>query len=361
MANSNLLCSDNPPAGFRLEVLRESIKFHGSRPSNLLFPAPQLVPIKNPDFFTAFIGAGLNLVSAADADALVLFLEASADWLKLKKKCTNVETLIVSTSAELLESASENGLPTVLVDTPEAAVAEMLTQGLLDAVAQELINPGATIVAAYRGFDQDKLDTLTVLKMSERLGRLTARDLQRLETKVPLDTLKVVVDLAVAIGREGREGKPVGTMFVVGDHRKVLEQSQPAGFDAVKGYSRKERTLFDKGVRERIKEVAQMDGAFIISADGTVEATSRIIDTNPVELTMTSGLGSRHYTGAAISKNTKAIAVVVSQSSGTVRIFQNGQIVLRIEPLRRAMKWKNPAGHEPADGVTQSEARTPAG
>ena len=65
------------------------------------------------------------------------------------------------------------------------------------------------------------------------------------------------------------------------------------------------------------------------------------IDTNPVELTMTSGLGARHYTGAAISKNTKAIAVVVSESSGTVRIFQNGEILLRVEPFRRAMKWKD--------------------
>ncbi len=56
---------------------------------------------------------------------------------------------------------------------------------------------------------------------------------------------------------------------------------------------------------------------------------------------MTTGLGSRHFAGAAISKNTKAISVVVSQSSGTVRIFQNGEVVLRIEPLERAMKWKN--------------------
>lgn len=288
---------------------------------------------------------------------MVLFLDRETDWVKLKKKCGKVNTIIVGTSPEIMESASENGLPTVLIEIPEATVTEMLTQSLLDAVAQELINPGATIVSAYRGFDPDQLDSISVLKLNERLGRLTARDLRRLETKVPLDTLKVVVDLAVEIGREGREGKPVGTMFVVGDHRKVLEQSQPAGFDAVRGYQRKERSLFDRSVRESIKEIAQMDGAFIVSADGTVESTSRIIDTNPVELTMTSGLGSRHYTGAAISKNTKAIAVVVSESSGTVRIFQNGQIVLRIEPLRRAMKWKDPLGSEPVGGGAAVEAK----
>ncbi|MCL4131608.1 UNVERIFIED_CONTAM: hypothetical protein GTU68_006283 [Idotea baltica] len=211
---------------------------------------------------------------------------------------------------------------------------------MLESVAKEVINTGATLVSVYSNFDTEEIDTISVLKLTDRLGRLTARDLKKLETKVPLDTLKMVVDLAVEIGREGREGKAVGTMFVVGDHRKVLEDSRPAGFDMVKGYNRKERSISDARVREGIKELAQLDGCFVISADGTVEASARIIDTSPVELTMTKGLGARHFAGAAISKNTKAIAVVVSQSNGTVRIFQNGEVVLRIEPLQRAMKFK---------------------
>jgi DNA integrity scanning protein DisA with diadenylate cyclase activity len=61
---------------------------------------------------------------------------------------------------------------------------------------------------------------------------LTASDLRQLETRVPLDTLKTVVDLALEIGREGREGKPVGTLFVVGDTRKVLGSSRPTGFSS---------------------------------------------------------------------------------------------------------------------------------
>ena len=152
----------------------------------------------------------------------------------------------------------------------------------------------------------------------------------------------------MAIGREGREGNPIGTMFVVGDHAKVLKESRSGGFDFVKGYTRKERNIFDSRTREGIKEIAQLDGMFVISADGTVEGSGRIIDTSPVEITMTKGLGSRHFSGAAISKNTAAIAVVVSQSSGTVRIFQNGEVVLRIEPLQRAMKWKGPSPSESA-------------
>ena len=108
----------------------------------------------------------------------------------------------------------------------------------------------------------------------------------------------------------------------------------------MRGYSRKDRDLRESRNREAIKEVAQLDGAFIVSSDGTVLASCRKIDAPTVELTMSKGLGTRHWSGAAISKSSKAIAVVVSESNGTVRIYQDGATVLRIEPLRRAMTWR---------------------
>ncbi len=300
-----------------------------------------MIPPRNKKAFFSFVEAGIKLVKASDADALLVLLEKAIDWNRLKNKTSN-HVLVIATHDEAIHlAATEAQIHSIFLEIPEASVQNQLTQAVLSSVAAEFLKPGSTVVAIYSGFDTEDIDTISVLKLTERLGRLTARDLRKLETKVPLDTLKTVVDLAVAIGREGREGKAVGTMFVVGDHRTVLDQSRSGGFDLVKGYTRKERNIFDNKVREGIKEIAQLDGMFVISADGTVEGSSRIIDTSPVEITMTKGLGARHFSGAAISKNTKAIAVVVSQSSGTVRIFQNGEVVLRIEPLQRAMKWKD--------------------
>jgi len=307
-------------------------------------------PRNNTKAFFSFVDAAIKLAKSAEADAILVLIEKPTDWTRLKKK-TASQTLVVAThDVEIHKSAQEAELHAIFLEMPEASVQNQLTQSVLASVASEIIKPGSTIVAVYSGFDTENIDTVSVLKLTERLGRLTARDLRKLKTKVPLDTLKTVVDLAVAIGREGREGKPIGTMFVVGDHRKVVEESRPGGFDLVKGYTRKERNIFDHKVREGLKEIAQLDGMFIIASDGTVEGCARIIDTSPVELTMTKGLGSRHFSGAAISKNTKAIAVIVSQSSGTVRIFQNGEVVLRIEPLQRAMKWKDlESEKQPAD------------
>jgi len=144
-------------------------------------------------------------------------------------------------------------------------------------------------------------------------------------------------------------------MFVVGDARKVLASSRPVGFDPVRGYSRKERDLFDPRVREGIKEIAQMDGAIIVASDGTVEASCRLIDCSASAITLSKGLGSRHWAAAAISRATKAVAVTVSQSNGTVRIFQNGEVMLRIEPIhRRPMVWKGLEYEPPVSGESRN-------
>ena len=181
---------------------------------------------------------------------------------------------------------------------------------------------------------------MRLVHLGEHLRQLTARDLRHLEPSVPLDTLKMVVDMAVEIGHEGREGKPVGTLFVVGDARKTLKLCHPISFDPVRGYNRRDRSLDDPRVREGIKEIAQMDGAFIVLADGTIEAAGQYISAPAASVTLSKGLGARHWAAATVTKATKAIAVAVSETNGTVRLFQNGEVMLRIEPFHRAMKWK---------------------
>ena len=306
-------------------------------------------PQKLSDQFLALFELAVRAAKSTEADSLMLLLEGPADWQRLKEIAGDQKLLLAADAAEQLEGATEAGLHSVLLNMPESPVNEKLTQALLESVADDLIAPGARVVALYSGFEPDVLDSISVIHLGEHLGRLTARDLRQLETRVPLDTLKLVVDLAVEIGREGREGKPVGTLFVVGDTRKVLASSHPTGFDPVKGYSRKERNLADHRVREGIKEIAQMDGAFVISADGIVEAAARYIDASAAHITLSKGLGARHWAAAAISKKTNAVAVAVSESNGTVRIFQEGDVVLRIEPFRRAMKWKD-FEYEPPGG-----------
>jgi DNA integrity scanning protein DisA with diadenylate cyclase activity len=291
--------------------------------------------------FQSLLGLAGSVADSIGAEGILLLLDGTADWQRLRRLSGNQKVVVAGSNAEESAAAADSGLMHVHVGMPDAPVYERLTQAVLESVADDLFSSGSQVVALYAGFDADTIDSISVINLDEHLNRLTGRDLRQLETRVPLDTLKMVVDLAVEIGREGREGKPVGTLFVVGDARKVLASSHPAGFDPVRGYSRKERNLAEPRVREGIKEIAQMDGAIIVSADGTVEAACRYLDCSAADVTLSKGLGARHWAAAAVSRATNAVAVTVSESNGTVRIFQNGEVVLRIEPqLRRPMVWK---------------------
>jgi len=277
------------------------------------------------------------------AEAVLVLPEGPTDWDALRNLTVpdGLPVLVATASERHVEAVQELDLIPIEVDPVEAAIAERITLALIEAVANDQLRAGARIAVVYSGFEAEALDSLTVIRLGEHLERLSSRDLRALETSVPFETLKAVVDVAVEIGREGREGKAVGTLIVVGDVRNVMTRTHTLGFDPFKGYRRKERNLRDLRVREAIKEIAQMDGAFIVARDGTVEAACRIIDAPNSGLTLPKGLGTRHWAAAAITSVTNALAVVVSQSTGTVRLFQKGEIILRIAPMRhaRAMKW----------------------
>lgn len=297
-------------------------------------------PLRITEKFEAIYTSAVRLTEALQADALLLLLEGSADWERLKSLSGSCRVLLAADDEESLEGAAAAGLPTIVLEMADRPVSAKLEQALLEALADDLIKPNAKVLAVYSAFEAGAYDSISHVGLGESLGRLTVRDLQQLETSVPLDTLQTVVNMAVEIGREGREGKPVGTILVVGDTRNVLKRTRPAGFDPVKGYSRKERNLRSSRVREGIKEIAILDGAIIISAEGVVEAAARYIDAPAMEISLAKGLGSRHWAAAAISNATRAVAIAVSETSGTVRVFQNGKVILRIESFRRPMKYR---------------------
>ncbi len=278
-----------------------------------------------------------QLQEEINASGIIIFPEAPIDWARFKRFMPNVKVFVAGTNSEVLAAAAEYEFSTIRLEFEKGTpIHDRMSHAILEAVADDMIPHGGRVIVMYSAFDPTQLDSVSVVNLGEHLDRLSGRDLRALENRVPLRTLKVVVDLAVDIGLEGREGKSVGTLFIVGDSKNVLEHSSPLGFDPMRGYLRKERSLFDPKVREGIKEIAQLDGAIIVASDGTVEAACRHLETtSTATISLSLGLGARHWAAAATSRSTDSIAVAVSQSSGTVRIFQNGEVALRIESRHR--------------------------
>lgn len=145
------------------------------------------------------------------------------------------------------------------------------------------------------------------------------------------DTLEEVVMLSVELAREGREGRKIGTMFVVGEVDAVLERSRPLLLDPLYGHPAELRHVSLPEFRETVKELAQLDGAFLVSDDGTFVSAGRYVDVELSGDNFLGGLGTRHAAAASISAVTGAIPVVVSQSS-IVRVFAGGEVRAEIVP-----------------------------
>jgi DNA integrity scanning protein DisA with diadenylate cyclase activity len=144
-----------------------------------------------------------------------------------------------------------------------------------------------------------------------------------------------IVYIAIEIANEGREGRPIGTTFVIGDSENVLKYSQQMVLNPFKGYSEKHRIIYNTDVRETLKEFAQLDGAFIITKDGIIESAGTFLKADLIPEKLPQGWGARHYSAAAITNVTNALAITVSQSSGDVRIFKGGIPIIEIEkPLQ---------------------------
>jgi DNA integrity scanning protein DisA with diadenylate cyclase activity len=143
--------------------------------------------------------------------------------------------------------------------------------------------------------------------------------------------LEQTIQLGVEIAREGREGRKIGTMFIIGDEEEVMKHSSPLLLDPLLGHPPEVKQIVDFNMRETAKELAQLDGAFIISADGMFLSAARYINADSTGIDLPLGLGSRHMAASAITRATRSIAIVVSESS-VVRVFSQGKILAEIIP-----------------------------
>jgi DNA integrity scanning protein DisA with diadenylate cyclase activity len=69
-----------------------------------------------------------------------------------------------------------------------------------------------------------------------------------------------------------------------------------------------------------------------------VHAAGRYLDVDAKDIGINKGLGGRHVSAAAITRDTVAVAITVSESGGTVRMFMDGKEMASIECNDRAIR-----------------------
>ncbi|MBN2110450.1 MAG: diadenylate cyclase [Methanosarcinaceae archaeon] len=163
--------------------------------------------------------------------------------------------------------------------------------------------------------------------------------LKTLEERVSPNVIRTVLKIAFDISNTGREGKPVGTAFIIGDVEEVMNRSHQIILNPYSGHMDEDRNVLNKKNWESVKEFAQLDGVFVVSEQGRMEAAGRYLDIDARDIRLDKGLGGRHVSAAAITRDTVAIAVTVSESGGLIHVYMDGKELMSIESTERARRF----------------------
>jgi DNA integrity scanning protein DisA with diadenylate cyclase activity len=222
--------------------------------------------------------------------------------------------------------------PTIALPPTALGRLDQVRLGLTLAVLQRRVDVDASIVCLTGVAGSSRLDMLVIINPSRDFPWFRDRKITKLDGKLLSREFVRLLEIAIRLSTEGREGKPIGTAFVLGDLERVEPHTRPLIFNPCKGHAQSVRNIHNSEFFETLRELAALDGAFVIDNRGVVEGAGVYLDAPATKkVRVRRGLGSRHVAAAAVTASTDALAVVISESSGNITVFAKGAALLELE------------------------------
>jgi diadenylate cyclase len=262
-------------------------------------------------------------------------VEEDADLASLIED-VNFRVLLVSRRLEFQAPAGWAELCQVVhVPNIPLSRAGQVKVAILVAAAERLVRMGDRVVCLTGVDGSNAIDTILVLDLGTEIEMFADATLDPLPEDVAPAVFERILCIASELGLEGREGRPVGTLFILGDCDRVLAQSRQLVINPFHGYAESERNVLDPRLEETMKEFSAIDGAFIVRGDGVILSAGRyLVPREKPGEPLPHGLGARHEAAAGITVSTDALAFSVSQSTGSVSIFKHGKLLVDIQKPR---------------------------
>ncbi len=266
-----------------------------------------------------------------EAKSILLYGEVAQDIISSKDDNAYFNTILITRDKDNIQYnkklfSSVINIPNVNV-TRLSQIKVVITKGL----AAGLFKKGDKLVCLTGVPKFGYIDSIFVIDVGKEFDILVSEDVTNIFEDIRPEVFETVLNIALELASQGREGRQVGTIFVMGDHEKVMELSRQMIINPFVGYKEEERNILDRNLRDTIKEFSAIDGAFVVRGDGVLVAAGRHLSAALETKEFPQGLGSRHIAAAGITSVTGAISIVISQSTGTVRIFKNGRLFVDIE------------------------------
>jgi DNA integrity scanning protein DisA with diadenylate cyclase activity/mannitol/fructose-specific phosphotransferase system IIA component (Ntr-type) len=268
-----------------------------------------------------------RVTKGAGCSALMVFGDTFVGGIEARSLQTKIKTILVTRNVidagddqnEFAETVQVRSFSNRRLAQLRSAVLVALTRGVIS------FNDRICCIGGITGSNQ--FDTVVVVDVEREFQTLLTGHADLLPPDVKPEVLERVIGVATELSVEGREGRPVGCLFVVGDTPRVERLIKPLVLNPFFGYKEEDRNILNPFMDETVKEFSSIDGAFIIRGDGVLLSAGSLVQATDVEHTLPSGLGSRHAAAAAISAATDCISIVVSSSSGQVTLFRRGEML----------------------------------
>jgi len=288
-------------------------------------------------FDREFLRGALALTARSDVDRLVLVSDHPLSPSEIRGRPIKRKLVYAVTSAAVAKQLQAKKYTAVVIPPYDYTRIEKIKVAVVAAQSAGLVRNGDTILALTGPGQDQVVDTLVKVDIgSEDPEEKLRVDTLGLPPEFSSQVVESLIHTAMEIGAEGYEGNPVGTIVVIGDSTAVMEKSRQLTLNPFQGISEAERNALDPPIRDAIKTFSALDGAFIIREDGVVLAAGRYLLSMSRDVKLPMGLGARHSAAASITAEAKCVAITVSQTTGSVRVFREGEIVLELrQRLRR--------------------------
>jgi DNA integrity scanning protein DisA with diadenylate cyclase activity len=285
-------------------------------------------------FDREFVRAALSLGAKGEVDHLLYISDQPIPAEDLKGKPAKGKLIYAVTSQALAHELHHRKYKAIVIPAYDYSRTERVKVALVSAISQVGFKDGE-LVLCVTGKVGRPPDTLMQMRIGGSLDDRLALEGVKLGDSFNSQVVDALIQLALQIGQEGFEGHAIGTIITVGDHNSVLEKSRQITINPFQGISEAERNVLDPKIREAIKNFSVLDGAFVIREDGVVLSAGRYLSPVDDSVKIPLGLGARHAAAAGITSVTNCVAFCVSQTSGAVRLFKGGNIMLELHQTAR--------------------------
>lgn len=271
---------------------------------------------------------GVVLAATMGAGLIVVYPDSVGNLAFMDEAPPGTRTVIATSDPSKYEPVTQGVSAVVRIPFRGTSRTSLVETGLLFILSRELLNRDDRVISIFGDSRSGHLDTIVHTDVAARFQVLfgirdSGRSL-RIDETVFARALQVAGELAM----EGREGSPVGTIFVVGDYETVSGHCQQLVINPFKGYDADDRNILDPSLEETLKEFSRLDGAFVVADDGCIMSAGTYLRVDVDMPDHESGLGTRHAAARAITSVSRSVAIAVSESTRKISIFSGGERVV---------------------------------